>query len=607
LLVEKKFTEILKITLGGVRKAADEGEKVIEEKPEKAAKNSKKRKRTPIAENNDAGLGAVLLQMEAVHSVVSFITSAAQTVVSQEDGRDLAFTAEYMKTAIRTSAEESATILGLWLSLSSKVPHAKDGFDSWLSPFIELWQDRIAGENDLMFFSSHCTKWMLELLHTGRWGSQLEMLVARNVLFPARSDWLVTPESPLLSTLTKLFVIQDPRNASAFYDISIRSIQTHGNGRRKEHDDSWLQHVFSTLQEGFVAKRHRQNCTALHAMLLSAVRFKVRLDLPSVRKVASQYAFAKEDPDWKLVAALLKLDGNVFLIPDAGEDLLNTLLDKITKLPFKDEYEWSETISSDVLIPLMREFAKARDLTGFLRHWHAQLVSFEKIRNEFDLSSFSPWEGESLQKDLHKIFESSLTLQQITQILDWLEVDVKISPDAVSVILQAIAGAITHEDVADAVAMRLHRIMCESQLERRYKWRSSSIFSQTMNWVRTQTIESALSEEPTLFDYMRGSNGMDLDDESQNLEDLEIFRAICALWNASTTGSVPRILVEPFLLEHVLALSKTLSVNDQKLLNSTSDALLSFNTVQHSPYRGFTWSVWSCACVLFIEYPRALM
>jgi nucleolar pre-ribosomal-associated protein 2 len=609
LLVEKKLTEILKVTLEGVRKAADEREKVIEEKPEKVAKNSKKRKRTPVTESNDASLGAVVQQMEAIHSVVCFITSAAQKVYNQEDGRDLAFTAEYMKTAIRTLAEESATILGLWLSLSTDILHAQKSSDSWLSPFIELWQDRTVGENDLMFFSSHCTRWVLQLLQAGRWKSQLEMLLAKTALLPARSDWLVNAESPLLSTLTKLFVIQNPANAALFFDISIRSVQTHGNGRRKQHDDSWLQLVFNTLQEGFLAKRHQQNCTALHAMLASAIRFKKRLDLPSLRKVASQYALAEEDPNWELVAALLKLDGNVFLIPDPSEDLLNMLLVKITKLPFKDNYEWSEMISSDIVIPLMKEFTKARDLTGFLHHWHTQLVSFESLRNKAHISLFSAWEGESLQNELQKIFESSLTVQQITQILDWLEIEVKTSSDAVSVILQAIAGAIANEDVVDTVNIRLHSIVRKTHLDRRYRWRSSSIFSKIMDWLHPRTLlelESASSEEPILFDYLRGPSDMDLGDERQNLETLEIFRSVCALWNASVTGSVSRIKADTFLLEYVQALSKTLSANNQRLLDSTSDALFRFGTVQNSPYRGFIWSVWCCVRVLFLEYPKAL-
>jgi nucleolar pre-ribosomal-associated protein 2 len=609
LLVEKKFTEILRSTLEGVREAADKAGTVTEEKPEEPLKNSKKRKRTPDTTRNNWSQGAISQQMKAIHAVVSFITSAAETTASQEDGRDLAFTAEYMKTTIRTSAKESATILGLWFSLSSDLSSKLKDSSSWLSPFIELWQARIAGENDLLFFSSHCTKWLLQLLQRERWKADLEQLAARNILIPTRSDWLANPESTLLSTLTKLFVIQDPASAPIFFDIAIRSIQTHGNGRRQANDDSWLQVVFATLQEGFVKTRHKYNCASLHLMLLSAIRFKLKLDLQILRKVTSQYALAEERPDWALVAALLELDGNVFLIPYSSEDLLSILLSNITKLPFKDEYERLEIISSDILIPLVNEFVKARDLTGFLRHWHAQLVNFEELRAKSDIALFSPWEEDALQKELPKIFEPSLTLRQITQILEWFESEVDNSPNAVSVILQAMAGTIANSDVVDAVGIRLYRTIRKSQLDIRYRWRSWSILSQTLDWAQSDALEELellCKSDANLLSDLRKVPDTSFVDERGNLETLEKFRSMCALWNAAKTGSTLKSNAEIFVLEFMHVLNSGLNALDRKLLDTTSNGLRDCDEPQYSPHRGLSWTLWSCVRILVVEYPKAL-
>jgi nucleolar pre-ribosomal-associated protein 2 len=609
LLVEKKFTEILRATLEGLSKAADEAGQNGEEKPEESKKSSKKRKRTAIEESINANKVNFISVLQAVHAVLSFIATAAESVASQDDGRDIAFTAEYMKSTIRTSAEESAKILGLWLSLLSGQAGSRI-MSTWLSPFIELWQSRLIGENDLSLFSLHCTKPLLLLLQDVHWKSELEMLAARNILIPARSDLLANAESQLLSTLTKLFVIQDPATAPMFFDIAIRSIQTHGNGRRKQHDDSWLQHAFNILQEGFVAKRHLLNCAALQSMLLSAIHFKVKLDLPSLRKVTSQYALSEEEPDWSLVAALLKLDGNVFLIPDPSEDLLNKLLSKITKLPFRGGYEWSETISSDVLIPLMHEFAKARDLNGFLHHWHAELVNFEKLRGNIELEFFSPWEGDSLQKELQKIFEPSLTLQQIAQILDWLESEVNNTPDAVSVILQAIAGAVSNEDVVDAVGIRLYRIIRNVQLDRRYRWRSWGILSQSLNWIQKAALEEfelmCKSDAGILSDLQRICKTK-FDKERDNLEISEKFRAMCALWNATEPGSTFNTTVEPLLLEFLNVFIEVLDKSIGNILAPTPDVLGERDELRHSPNRGFSWTLSSCVHTLFVEHPAVLM
>lgn len=554
-----------------------------------------------------------------------FITASTEPVVGLlEASNELAFTAEYMKTTIRTTAEEAAVIFGLWLSLSpvlteSAIPKSRS--ESWISPFIELWQARISTENDLTLFSIHCTKPLLQLLGQGNWKEQLEQVVARNIIIPARSDYIGTLETTLLTNLTKISIIQDSANAPILFDIATRSIQTNGSKRRKPQDDIWLQTAFISFQEAFLPQRHEENCKALGLMLQTAINFKVNLNLPVLRKATSEFALLEGRNNWKLVADFLKLDGNVFLIPDAEEDLLDKLLSHITTLSLEKEWEFvGDQIVLDVLVPLMDEFAKARDLTGFIRHWFAQLITFEKLRKDQPLSieRFSAWEDDALQNQLSKLFEPSLTSHQITQTLDWLSSEVELNPEAVCVLLQAIAGAISKEELVDEIKLRLYHIMFDSgvsdKLDERYKWRSLSIISRTLGWAVGPAIDEAASLCNDLakpFDSLLQKGALEGSQEAvgptrAGFYDLEALRCVCALWSAAETGSLLERIVKSTMLDYLNSLAEQLKAFPRRFIEDHAQTSKVCGVRQNTLYRGLAWDMWSLARCVFVEYPKSL-
>jgi nucleolar pre-ribosomal-associated protein 2 len=274
-----------------------------------------------------------------------------------------------------------------------------------------------------------------------------------------------------------------------------------------------------------------------------------------------------------------------------------------------------------VTIPLMNEFAKARDLSGFIRHWYAQLVEFERLRKEFRLFSmaiFSAWEDDSIQLELSKMLEPSLTVQQIVQLLDWLSAEVEVNPDSVCVILEAIAVSITHEDVIDAVGLRLYHIMFDDEvsakLDRRYEWRSWRLLSRALSWTEGDGLKQLSElwlENKRPFNALSGKSGVNgllkiVDGNTVELETLEVLRFVCAAWNKSEKGSRLRDLATKPMLKFLQSLARDIEVFPRDLQSGKELGEELCGSEMNTLYRGVGWMIWSFVRCIFVEYPKVL-
>ncbi len=647
-LAEKRFISILQVALQDVGLLATDSSKTKKhEEPaelairNKSAKSLKRKRSGALVEDGSLPQKNENLQLlEAIHAVVHYSVAAADAVlaVDLDEGLGRAFSAEYMQTVIRTTSEEAAKILGSWMGVFATVVsqfQESSAVKDWLLPFIEIWSSHTADEEAHSQFSLYCTQPLLALLRWFKFGqhvdpemsSQLEQLLARNVVNPAKKLKSADPESDIFNTLTRASVIQDVSNAPILFEVAIRSIKPNASKRRRGSDDIWLQLVFASLKESMPesTKQHEKNRLAISAMLQLAKDHKVNLDLSVLRAITSEYALPQGRDGWELVAAMIELDANVFLISgkEGEKDLLQELLTRITNASAKPTWpEISKQVVSKVVLPLMNEFSKARDLIGFVHHWYAQLVEFERLRNapELSLDLFSAWEDASLQTELAKLLEPSLTIQQIEQILDWLSVEVNSSPDAVCLLLDAIANSIAGEAAIDAVGLRLYHIMFDGEafekLDIRYKWRSWRIISRTVDCTTYQNIEKLLGlwqqksrpfnvfsdsfDSVAFFNVPYRSTGLPL-------ERLEIFRLVASLWNAPESGNLKADLVKPIMLDLLRSLARVVDsyfkniqipdCNHDSTESLSEPAMLS---------RSHSWVIWSYVEFCFVDYPKIL-
>lgn len=593
---------------------------------EKRQKPTKKRKHTgELVGNSSNQISNLPDLIEAIFSVMDFTIQSTKMITNiTEEGESSAFSAEYMKTVVKTGAKEAVTILGSWVALCQMALEYqnldKKNLQKWLTPFIDIWNSHIAEDTSLMQFSIHCTQPILSLLgrvKDGRdsksdWAPQLEQLISRNIMNPAKAAKWQNSDSDLLVTLTRISILQDTANAPLLFEVAIRSIQPHGSRRRRPNDDTWLQFVFKNLKDAMPPQRAESNGKDVGAMLQCAINHKLNLDLVDLRTITVELALPKED--WGLLATIINLDANVFLIPNDDQDLLKELLDRITNTSVDDSWtELRDHVVSDVLVPLMGEFAKARDLSGFIHHWFAQLVEFDKLRKEamrFSID-FGAWEDDALQVQLSKLLEPSLTIQQITQILDWLSTEVDEHPDAVCVILEAIAGSIHQEEVVDAIGLRLYHVMFDSgasdKLDGRYRWRSWRILSRLLGWLMASDVEglSRLWEQKTKpFHNLSSKATSNIIGNPSKLEVLEVARFVCAAWNSARKNSPMEALSKPFALNILRQLAQDMRFLPAELKGNEDLGSEACGPLVKTSEPGIGWIVWSSANLVFAEYPK---
>lgn len=541
-----------------------------------------------------------------------------------------AFSAEYMKTVLSTTAEDSAKILGSWLHLVSRqVPRNGTNWGALTSPFVEIWEIHTAGTEDLMQFSLHCLQPLVSILRSSWQGRakgarylELEQLVARNVINPSKVANTDNAESDLLSTLTKVPVLLDSANACILFDIAVNSLQPNGTRRRRPQDNTWIQTVFTTLKDVMAPKRLQENRNAIRRMLQSVKDHKIFFELAILRSLTVQFVLLDDSTDWALLSTVIKLDANAFLIPNEKQDLIQEVLTRVTTSCIEPTWPGLyDQVVTGVVIPLMNEFAKARNLLGFVRHWYSQLVEFERLRKEahlYSMSLFSAWEDSDLQAELAKLLEPSLTVQQIEEMLDWLSTEVKVHPDAVCVLLEAVSGAITREEVIDSIGLRLYHIMFDSQssakLDQRYHWRSWRILSHALRWLPATEFEElsqlwASKNEPFKALATNNSVGGLIEIVAGNqveLETLEILRLLCTIWGVAQDKCDLQDLIRKPLLNLLQRLISDVKMFPRDLQSDQElgDEICGSNLTTLS--RGYGWMIWAFAQCVFVEHPEVL-
>jgi len=601
---------------------------------EPISKKSKKRRRSGelVVEESakDHQIPDLLMAISITLEVmISFATLSLKS--QEEDESDSMFSTEYMKMVLRSTGEESAKVLGSWLSLSYIIRnHAIVNGRNWLSPFIAIWQLRSSGPEDLIHFSLHCSESSLALLRHFRsqgnmhqeWESEVEQLVARNIMIPARAANVDNGDLDLLNTLTRLSIIQESANAPILFETAIVSMQPRGAHRRRQDNDTWLQAVFTTLREAMPLQRVEENGAAIQCMLDTAMKHNVQFDLSILYAIVSEFAILPVSTNWALISTIVKLDANTFLVPNENKDLLGEVLRRITEACIGSTWvSKQKQIVVNVVVPLMGEFAKARDLSGFIRHWFTQIVAFEELRDQAGSSSldtFSAWEDDALQEELKKLLEPSLTVQQLIQLLEWLSEEVDKNSNAVCLILEAISGSITSEIFVDAIGLRPYHIMFSNHLsqnlDKRYRWRLWRSLSRTLSWLQPSGVEEfsqLCNQKHAPFDSLSSNLGVagllkTVNKHSLGLEILETLRFGCLAWSIAPLGSEMKALAEKLMLNLLQGLAADLKSFSGRLVEAEDLGSEVCGSYQNTLYRGVGWIVWSCVRCVFVENAQVL-
>ncbi len=452
---------------------------------------------------------------------------------------------EYMKSAIRTSSDEAARILGAWLALcgTQKRSSAYEQGSSLLTPFLDIWDSRTLDSEDARVFSKHCLYPSLIIMYAAGQRldqrTQLEKLIAGNIIVPAKTVYGSSQDVTLLVSLVGDTVSRNPCFAPIIFDIIIRCTQHDGSRPRAVDDTVWLQVVICAIKEAMNGDLSKQNILALNQMLRYCIDHKIALELPFLRLITSQYGLPTRCTNWHLLATIIELDSNAFLIPSKPEDLLKDLLVRITEASI--ETAWPtlvDLVVDKVLAPLMSEFAEARQLTAFIRHWYEQLVEVDKLERgtHRNILYFTAWEDKALRDKLKDLLEPSLTTLQIVEIVGWLVEKVKECQGAACVLLDAIAEAVSNEDTRTALYLilteKVINVLVYSVPDDRFKARLLHLNTVVVDWLSRQSFPNTSigdGSSPLFLSLL--SSEISFPDRHHSLVALEAFRYLCAQWS----------------------------------------------------------------------------
>ncbi|KIW13892.1 hypothetical protein PV08_06673 [Exophiala spinifera] len=362
----------------------------------------------------------LLVSPSAQHGNKPLQLSSLMQISVDEQAALLGSTLEVALAIIKTSPEMSeATLLSHMINVA---------LSAWSCDSMSYGAHR---DNLDHAFSSHCLAPCLHLLDVeARFGHSpltsskqaLERLVAVHVVFSARStfnakdarnwrnaqDVLVYEQfEAMLKSFKRRFFAEEGAQrtndifnlSSLILDIAVRAIPS-TDFRRWQAEQPWVEALFICLAHltwphmprisstGVVpnpmsgSADHERSLAALEELVDVARIHRLRISLPVLRYfIAAILAFGHDTTPWAVLLDTVRLDVNV-LIPGTGlsksEEILNSLLGKVVGSEVSTGIY--QSLRDDLIIPLLRGFARSRDLDGYLVIWQQGLTDAMRAR-----------------------------------------------------------------------------------------------------------------------------------------------------------------------------------------------------------------------------------
>lgn len=303
---------------------------------------------------------------------------------------------------------------------------------------------------------------------------------------------------PLDSDRHKLF-----ETVGSLLDIAIRCSQR-STPKKRLDDAPWLQYVFVALCECVGAPVNNRapaqidedQRAVLDQMLEILINRKVALESEVLERLVRSYsgvAASSGGPtyfDQRLIGRIIAYDATVFVdAPKTGSDeiaLSDALFSAISGATATEigpstshvsdgcshasvvtpETRASDFLKGSIVVPLMKAYAHARDLTGFVSRWFSQLQHMSKSAMSMEKSI---WVEKDVISALRDVLEANLTAKQIFDLLNdhWRHIsscenssgnDQLAKASASLVIIDALVGALQADDTISSVVSVLQSI-----------------------------------------------------------------------------------------------------------------------------------------------------
>lgn len=561
-LADRRFLSIFQQTLkdiaapqqqGGKNNETDADVEMADAPPAETPESPRKRKRADSASFDID----VQRQLAGCLETADAAFNAIRTLISRCEQKSLdsapihRMGAEHVKSLFWSSAAEAMGILAPWLTICGL---ALDGAtagpfreqSSWVSTFAALWELHLRGSGDASEVATHLSGTATRLL--GRlsgvprqtplgigsavqeqWARDLRRFMTRNLILPARAAFLTKGSQEVVQIIVDMSSASAQTTFPVLFDLVSKSpLELGAKSSRKDYE-TWVQAVFDSILHASKNVNRDNSLAAVRTIMAMAAERGTALSAASLRTVCKSYALRKDVADWSLLLSLIKLNADVFLISEEGQQLLDQILEKTRDSESFGAEDLERTRQFIVL--LAEGYAQGRDLSTFFKVWLKHLAP---AKPKAELPSL--WAQRELVDTVAKLIQSSLNTTQLVQVLEWLSSQTETGEAAARIhILDAISTGISHEEFVDAANMKIF----DGVFADKFSKKDLPAISASRWAVASKTISRATLEESSgIWLQIKGDIKSVLKKFPVNREDTSAaFKCCVAAWLANYAGA----------------------------------------------------------------------
>ncbi|KAK0623003.1 Urb2/Npa2 family-domain-containing protein [Immersiella caudata] len=388
--------------------------------------------------------------------------------------------AEHIKSLFSTSAAEAVATLIPLLTISNLVIDQGDrrsfeGQSTWISTFNALWELRLQGPNDSSTVAinlaissmallgkltgvSQLSTCSFDVIVREQWTRDLSRFLARNLILPSRAALLNSKDQDNVLRVVDLASISAAQIYPVLFDLVTRP---YGDKAGKKDFEVWTQAVFDVILEALKSNRRDRSLAAIEAIMETAAERDLALSASSLRAVCKEFALGPDQERWSLLLPIVKLNPDVFLLSEEGDELLQQALRKTQNSQLLGSADLDK--ASQFIVSLADGYARARDLATFITIWAKNLLA---AGPKAPLGAL--WSRPELSQTVANHVEQFLNVNQLLEILDTLTPGDDVAGASASIqIIDALSAGIKNEEFVDVANMKAFETVYSHRVSRK--------------------------------------------------------------------------------------------------------------------------------------------
>ena len=539
-LADRKFTSVLRQTLDDLYKS------LAQPSPETsdAGKHAKKRKRDNELPSDIEQLrtrqGCIRTTLEIFPALGILLAYHDRSIETRSPEKKVG--AEHIKSLFSFSTEETRDITAklLWscdVALDT-LEHGISGDQRyWVGILTTLWDLHLHSKDDTYEFARHLYQPACSITTKIKgvgvesplmgspdvkklWLRQVEQFLGAQFIRPVRQAFASNGSVDILKTALAITETEAFASCIVMWNVAARTPRNLTDTSSKLEHASWAQGVFAALLETLnSAERPGRNEVIIQLLDTALVTGSIP-NTETLRGICKEHALQPNRTDWALLAKIVKCDSDVFLMDEA---MLENVLDALSSgsSEASNQVDW---IVTEVAISLLDAYARARDLSGFIKQWYKRLSLSSKQGSKFLVQSI--WFDVRIRQHLAKSLQGALSNTQLVRLLDWLDSQTR-DDGALLVVLDGICAGITQEDYIKDADPRIFSLSLQGSKNKdlpseaaALRWR---IVGYLASWEASDDIERLGAEfTPRLSKVLKAS-------PLAKPETLEAFKCSCRL------------------------------------------------------------------------------